>query len=347
MKNTFKAAVLTKLKKELEIINLEIPQKLNYGQILVKMNYSSICGSQIGEIDGVKGDDKYLPHLLGHEGVGKVLKFGKGVTKVNIGDQVILHWKIGRGLQSENPNFLYRGKKINAGSVTTFSEYTIVSENRVSKIETHLPQKILPLLGCCIPTAFGAFENNAKVKFSENIIIFGAGGIGINIIIAAMRLNCKITVIDVNDKKLKFINKNYKCEVVNINNKKSINKLIKNSNIDKFDVCFETTGNVKNIELGYKLINELKGRVILLGVPKKNKLSKLYTLDMHFGKKLIGSHGGSFNPDLDLQRYVKFIENNLNIFIKQIDKVISLNDINKAISDMRNNESLGKIIIKF
>ena len=67
------------------------------GQVLVKVECSGICGSQIGEISGAKGEDKYLPHLMGHEGCGYVLDVGEGVTKVKVGDKIILHWKKVKG----------------------------------------------------------------------------------------------------------------------------------------------------------------------------------------------------------------------------------------------------------
>ena len=67
-----KAAILTELKKELTLAEIKLPEKLEVGQVLVKIHYSGICGSQLGEIDGKKGEDKFLPHLLRHEGFGEV-----------------------------------------------------------------------------------------------------------------------------------------------------------------------------------------------------------------------------------------------------------------------------------
>ena len=79
---TMKAAVLTKLRSPLEVIRIELPKTLEVGQVLVKIHYSGICGSQIGEIDGAKGEDKFLPHLLGHEASGTVVAVGAGVRHV-------------------------------------------------------------------------------------------------------------------------------------------------------------------------------------------------------------------------------------------------------------------------
>jgi Zn-dependent alcohol dehydrogenase len=97
-----KAAVLEKLKKPLVIHTLEVPS-LNYGQVLVELKYSGICGRQIQEIDGSKGPDKFLPHLMGHEGGGIVRKIGYGVSKCKVGDHVVLHWRESKGIQSSFP----------------------------------------------------------------------------------------------------------------------------------------------------------------------------------------------------------------------------------------------------
>ena len=84
------AAVLEKLKKPLVIHKLEVPN-LDFGQVLVELKYSGICGRQLQEINGDKGKDNFLPHLMGHEGGGIVKKVGLGVSKCNVGDHVVLH----------------------------------------------------------------------------------------------------------------------------------------------------------------------------------------------------------------------------------------------------------------
>ena len=101
-------------------------KKLDVGQVLVKVEYSGICGSQIGEIDGVKGEDKFLPHLLGHEGSGCVVEIGAGVRKVSKNDKVVLHWKRGSGIESNTPSYISDIGEINAGWVTTFNQYAVV-----------------------------------------------------------------------------------------------------------------------------------------------------------------------------------------------------------------------------
>ena len=130
------AAILVDQNKPLVIDQVELPQGLEVGQVLVKIHCSGICGSQLGEIDGAKGEDKYLPHLLGHEASGIVQSVGVGVKHVKSGDHVVLHWRKSQGIESGPPRYTWSGKPLNAGLIATFNEYAIVSENRVTPVDT-------------------------------------------------------------------------------------------------------------------------------------------------------------------------------------------------------------------
>jgi threonine dehydrogenase-like Zn-dependent dehydrogenase len=127
-----KAAILVESSSPLEVDDVKLPDKLAYGQVKVKILYSGICGAQINEIDAVKGPDKFLPHLLGHEASGEVLDIGEGVSTVNQGDNVVLHWRPSSGIQSATPRYNWNGTEVNAGWVTTFNEEAIISENRLT-----------------------------------------------------------------------------------------------------------------------------------------------------------------------------------------------------------------------
>ena len=112
-------------RRPLEIETISIKNSLKPGQILVKIQRTGICGSQIGEIDAVKGEDRYLPHLLGHEALGVVVDTGDS-HKFSVDDHVILHWIKGIGRNSDTPIYFSGSNKVNAGQITTFSEYAIV-----------------------------------------------------------------------------------------------------------------------------------------------------------------------------------------------------------------------------
>ena len=175
-----KSAILVESKKPLVVTDIDLPSELEFGQVLVKICYSGICGAQINEIDAIKGPDKYLPHLLGHEGSGIVEKVGKGVTRIKKGDHVVLHWRKSSGIQSTPASYLWKGKKLNAGWVTTFSEKSIVSENRLTVIPRDFDLKVAALFGCAVTSGFGAVNNDAKVKIGQSVLIFGIGGMGLN-----------------------------------------------------------------------------------------------------------------------------------------------------------------------
>src|SRR5579862_9165698 len=145
---TAKAAILAQSREPLVVDEIALPETLGVGQVLVKVLYSTICGAQLNEIAAAKGPDKFLPHLLGHEASATVMDIGPGVTNVKPGDTVVLHWRPSRGIQSPTPSYQWRGEKLNAGWVTTFNDYAVVSENRMTPIPAGFDLKIAPLFGC-------------------------------------------------------------------------------------------------------------------------------------------------------------------------------------------------------
>ena len=172
---SMRAAILVELKKPLVIAQVDLPETLDVGQVLVKVHYSGICGSQLGEIDGAKGEDRFLPHLLGHEGSGTALETGPGVRHVKPGNKVVLHWRKGLGIEAAPPAYRWNGKKVNAGWITTFNEYAIVAENRLTPIPEDSDMEVAALFGCAVTTGFGVVQNNAKVRLGESVVVFGAG----------------------------------------------------------------------------------------------------------------------------------------------------------------------------
>jgi|TARA_B110000116_G_C16796023_1_gene566774 S-(hydroxymethyl)glutathione dehydrogenase / alcohol dehydrogenase len=338
-----KSAILVKSGKALVIDEVELPQKLSFGQVLVDIKYSGICGSQINEIDATKGTDKYLPHLLGHEGSGVVERIGEGVTRIKKGDHVVLHWRKSSGVEAEAAKYNWKGKPVNSGKVTTFSEKSIVSENRLTVIPKNFDLRIAPLFGCAIPTGFGVVNNDAQVKIGQSVVIFGIGGVGLNIAQASKMVSANpIIGIDINEKKLRLgkkfgVTHGFLSKTKNLKDK--IAKLIDPSGAD---VCIDTTGISSVIEEAYKLTNE-NGKTILVGVPN-NKIS-IYSLPLHFKKILKGSHGGSAVPDVEIPRYIRLIKEKKMTLKNLITHQFNLSEINKAVSLFRSGNS-GRIIIK-
>jgi len=342
-----KAAILVESKKPLIIDEIEISKALQFGQVLVDIKYSGICGAQINEIDAVKGPDSYLPHLLGHEGSGVVEKIGEGVTTVKPGDHVVLHWVKSKGIQSLTPQYTWKGKQLNAGWVTTFNEKAIVSENRLTVIPNDFDLRLAPLFGCAITTGFGAVNNDARIKIGQSVVIFGVGGVGLNIAQAASMVSAyPIIGIDIHDYKINLGKKFGLTHGVLSTSKNYISE-IKDILNNSADVVFETTGISNNIEEAYNLTaakeGGFNGRTILVGVPK-NKVT-IYSLPLHFGKVLTGSHGGSAIPDLDIPKYIRLIKNKKMSIKDLVTHEFNLSDINQAIDLFRSGQA-GRIIIK-
>ncbi len=340
-----KAAILTKLNKPLIIDKVELPDKLLRGQILVKMKYSGICGSQLGEIDGVKGKDNYLPHLLGHEAIAKVIQTGSSVKKVKKGDKVLLHWMPADGIDAKTATYKWRNKALNSGKITTFSNYSIVSENRVSKINRSGNDLDLLLLGCTASTAIGSVKKLCKIETNQTTVVAGCGPIGLYLIKYLNYLNVKkIISIDINKKKLE-LSKKFGATHMILNSKK-IQKKIQTKLKKNIDYFFECTGNSKIISLGYECL-KTNGSMILIGVPHYKSKASINTLGINLGKKLLGSKGGKFNPSKDLKNYSKLVSlkklNSKNFILKRI----KLDKVNKVFSEMRQNKILGKAIIEF
>src|SRR5262245_28483514 len=174
-----KAAILAESRKPLIVDEIDLPDTLDAGQVLVRVLHTSICGAQINEIEAAKGPDRFLPHLLGHEAAARVIEIGAGVSTVKPGDTVVLHWRPSRGIQSATPRYQWRGRQLNAGWVTTFNDHAVISENRMTVIPTGFDLKLAPLLGCAVTTAAGVVGNDAQVRVGESVAVFGVGGVGL------------------------------------------------------------------------------------------------------------------------------------------------------------------------
>jgi S-(hydroxymethyl)glutathione dehydrogenase/alcohol dehydrogenase len=343
---TMKAAILVEQSKPLVVDTIELPQTLEAGQVLVKVHFSGICGSQLGEIEGSKGEDKFLPHLLGHEASGTVVEIGLGVKYVKPGDVVVLHWRKGLGIESAPPNYRWRGQKLNAGWITTFNEYAIVAENRLTTIPAESDLEVAALFGCAVTTGFGVVENNAKLRMGESVVVFGAGGIGLNIVQAAELVSAyPIIAVDLHDSKLELAKQMGATHVINSSQRDARQTILAIAGKAGVDAFVDNTGQPAVIEMGYELTKP-QGRVILVGVPSKGNNINIYSLPLHFGKSISGSHGGETIPHEDIPRYQKLLHAGRIQLKPLITDHFKLDDINSAIQKMRSGDMVGRCLIK-
>jgi len=245
----FKAAILTEINKPLTISEIETTE-LKVGQVLIKILVSGLCGAQLQEISGLKGNEKFLPHLMGHEGCGIVEDIGPGVTTVKVGDKVVMHWRKGEGIESPFPSYIYDEKSMSSGKVTTLSEYSIVSENRLTTVPNDTPEELCALLGCGLTTALGVINNEAEVKLGESVLIIGVGGVGLNLIQGAKLVSAyPIVAMDIIEEK-REISKS-------VGASHFINSSIEDID-QKFDVVIDTTGNPNVISNSIQYLSGIK-----------------------------------------------------------------------------------------
>ena len=339
--NYFKAAVLEELNKELVLHDLQHTSPKE-GQVKVKLLYSGICGAQINEIKGIKGPDKFLPHLMGHEGVGEIVEIGPKVKFLTKGDYVILHWRKSAGIDTLGGEYKSKqGKKIASGPVTTFAEYTIVSENRLSKInyDKNLDH-VYPLLGCALSTSYGIVLKETHPNENDSILISGGGGLGLSILywLKTIFPNIKITILEKNYKKLEYLKNFLDLTIID-----SLDIYDFNFN---YDYVYETTGNIDIISSSFNILSK-KGHLLLVGQPKINSsLIIKNPLAFFDGRKISASDGGQIDYIEDLPKILKRF--NLELFNKLdlISKIIKLEDINFAIQEIQKGTA-KRILIKF
>lgn len=342
------SAILVENGKPLAIDTLRLPDRLKTGQVLVKLITSGICGAQLNEIDAVKGPDRFLPHLLGHEGFAEVLEVSPDSKKVAVGDHVVLHWRPGTGIESETPRYLLGNQVVNAGWVTTFNQFAVVSENRITKIKSSINSHFAPLLGCALTTSIGVLENDAKVNYRDSLLISGFGGVGSALLQFARFLRVRSVIILEKDERKREEalrqGANYFISASNFDHcKRQLDDIC--LRIGRPSVALETTGNARMIELCYEKSAD-QARVILVGVPALNDKASIYTLPLHFGKVLKGSKGGDSKPDIDIPMIESLIESNDIKPENFVTHTFKFADINRAIQSLRNG-IIGRIILEF
>lgn len=339
-----KAAILRESRQPLVVDEIVLPEELLAGQVLVKVLYTTICGAQLNEIEAAKGPDKFLPHLLGHEASATVVEIGPGVKRVSPGDTVVLHWRPSAGIQSDPPAYRWQNARLNAGWVTTFNEYAVVSENRMTPISQDTDLKTATLYGCAVTTAAGVVNNDAGVRVGESVLVFGAGGVGLNVVqFASLAGAYPIVAVDLVDAKLASAAEHGATDVIDASEVQDVDGAVRRIvGAAGADNVIETTGAKTVIETAYELTHP-DGTCVLVGVPRE-KVS-IFTLPIHFNKVLTGSHGGDAKPDRDIPRLMRLQDSGRLDLSKLITHEFELDQINEALDTVRSGQA-GRVLVK-
>ena len=327
-----RTAVLFK-KKKIKLINLELPTPLR-NQVLVKNIYSSICGTQMGEWLGKRNNTSMMPNCFGHEGVSKVIEIGKNVKKLKKDDIVCVSWIKKNNKDSGGIKIKNAKKIINAGPVNNFSDYSLISQNRLYKIKKNQTKKKYTLMGCAFLTAFNIFyENKIYNKKNINICIIGLGGLGLTCYYIAKYFGIKnIKCVEINRKKTDYLIRNFSV------NKNSFLASDHKTNI-KFDYVIDC---VATKEVFSKNIDKLKnfgGKYIFLGNPRFKEKIEIDSWDIVLGKNLIGCWNKNEFFQKKFYIFLKYFEK-IKFFNNFFQESYNLKDINKAFNDLY----LGRVI---
>lgn len=339
------AAVLFKLGKPLRLTQLRIPS-LQPGQVRVKIHYTSVCHTQLLEISGKRGPDRFLPHTLGHEASGIVKEVGTRVQKVKAGDPVVLSWIKGSG--AEVPSVAYESPegKINSGALSTFMNETVTCENRLTPIPSQMPLREAALLGCAVPTGSGIVRNTTKVLSGSSVAVFGIGGIGMSVLLAARltQPSCLIAV-DIAPEKLEQARRLGATHLINARKEDPVAKIMEMTQARGVDYAFESAGKRETMEKAFEITRPQGGLCVLAGNLPKGELIRIDPFELIKGKRIVGTWGGETNPDRDIPEYVKlFLSGKLNLK-EMITHEYPLAQINEALNALENG-TVGRAVIR-
>lgn len=364
-----RAAVAFAPNKPLEIVEVDVapPKK---GEVLVRIVATGVCHTDAYTLSGADSEGKF-PAILGHEGGGIVEAVGEGVTSVAVGDHVIPLYTAecgtckfctsgktnlcgsvretqGKGVMPDGTSrFSYKGEPIyHYMGCSTFSEYTVLPEISLAKVNKEAPLEEVCLLGCGVTTGMGAVMNTAKVEEGATVAIFGLGGIGLSAIIGAtMAKASRIIAVDINESKFDLAKQLGATDCINPKAyDKPIQEVIVELTDGGVDYSFECIGNVDVMRSALECCHKGWGESVVIGVAGAGQEISTRPFQLVTGRVWKGSAFGGVKGRSELpgivERYLQG-EFKLNDFITH---TMGLEDINEAFELMHEGKSIRSVI---
>ena len=356
-----KAAVLREFGKPLVIEELEIgaPQA---GEIKVKMAACAICHSDIIYADGGWGGT--LPLLLGHEAAGVISEVGPGVTRLNVGDHVVvtLIKSCGHCYYCDQGHFtscetdLSRGESLlkdgsgdevlqglNTGA---FAEEVVVDQSQVVVIPKDIPLDSASLLACGVITGLGAVTNTAEVPAGSSVVVIGCGGVGLNSVQgAAISGAHPVIAIDLNDSKLEAAQDFGATHAINPKRDNAVEAVQAVTNGRGADYVFVAAGSGPAIDQGLELVAPT-GTFVMVGMPPTGVMTEVEMSNIAAASQTIkGSKMGSIRLQTDLPRLVEMYQTGRLKLDELITGRYPLEQINEAIESAKKGEALRNVIV--
>ena len=364
-----RAAVAFGPGQPLQIVEIDVapPQK---GEVLVRITHTGVCHTDAFTLSG-DDPEGVFPAVLGHEGAGIVVEVGEGVTSVKPGDHVIplytaecgeckfcksgktnlcssVRLTQGKGLMPDGTTrFSYNGEPIyHYMGTSTFSEYTVVAEVSLAKINPEAPHEKVCLLGCGVTTGIGAVHNTAKVKEGDTVAVFGLGGIGLAVVQGAKQAKAgRIIAIDTNPAKFELAKQMGATDCVNPkDHDKPIQEVIVDMTDGGVEFSFECIGNVNVMRAALECCHKGWGESVIIGVAGAGQEISTRPFQLVTGRVWRGSAFGGVKGRSQLPGMVEQSmrgEIQLDPFVTH---TMGLEDINKAFDLMHEGKSIRTVI---
>jgi len=288
------------------------------------------------EARGKRGEDRFLPHLLGHEGSGVVLATGTGVDKVFKGQKVVLGWIRGRGADVPATRYRRGGAFINAGAVTTFNEYAVVSENRCVALPEGVPMDIAVLFGCALLTGAGIVTHEIEPPPGSSVALFGLGGVGLSALMACGLYELEqLIAIDPAPEKRRLATELGATATLDPSSCDPVAEIQRLSNGRGVDFSIEAAGLAQTIEQAFAAVRRGGGRCVFASHPQSGERISLDPHDLIAGKRIAGSWGGGSDPDRDIPRFAELYRSGRLPLEKLLPRRYALDEINIALDDLQ------------
>ena len=363
-----KAAVAFKVGQPLSIetVDLQAPQA---GEVLVEIKATGVCHTDAFTLSGDDPEGEF-PAILGHEGAGVVLEVGEGVKSVEVGDHVIplytpecrecdycLHPKTnlcqsirstqGKGLMPDGTSrFSIDGTPIlHYMGCSTFSNYTVLPEIALAKIRKDAPFEKACYIGCGVTTGVGAVAFDAKVEAGSNVVVFGLGGIGLNVVQGAKMIGAnKIIGIDINPSKVALAKQFGMTDFINPKNCPNVVEAILDLTNGGADYSFECIGNTDLMRQALECCHKGWGESYIIGVAGAGKEISTRPFQLVTGRVWRGSAFGGARGRTDVPKIVDWYMDGKIDIDSLITHTMPLDDINKAFDLMHSGESIRSVI---
>ena len=352
---------------KMEEVDVELPKK---GEVLVRIVATGVCHTDAFTLSG-DDPEGVFPSILGHEGGGIVEMVGEGVTSVEVGDHVIPLYTAecgeckfcksgktnlcqavretqGKGLMPDGTSrFSKDGEPIyHYMGCSTFSEYTVLPEISLAKVNKNAPLDEVCLLGCGVTTGMGAVLKTAKVQEGDTVAIFGLGGIGLSAIIGARMAGAgRIIGIDINESKFDLAKQLGATDVVNPQNfDKPIQEVIVEMTDGGVDYSFECIGNVNVMRSALECCHKGWGESVIIGVAGAGQEISTRPFQLVTGRVWRGSAFGGVKGRSELPGIVEQYLNGDFGLQEFITHTMGLGDINNAFDLMHKGESIRSVV---